>query len=70
MEAIHRFIWDKACDFPDFEEASRSYFTKNYNSFEKLIMDWPEDIKQYLNQQIIILVELEKISQQEKSSKS
>jgi uncharacterized protein len=61
LEAIGRFISDMAGDLPDYEEVTRAYYAKNWSVFEKLIVDWPEDIKEYVMSKVNNLIQLEKL---------
>jgi len=47
LEALDRFLWDMAGDFPDFEEASRALYAKDRSRFEALTESWPEDVRDY-----------------------
>lgn len=48
LEAAGRFMWAIAGDFPSFEEASRALYAHDWDSVEKLISDWPVDIRNHL----------------------
>lgn len=48
IEAAHRFMWDMAGDDPGFEEASRSLFAQDFETFARLISGWPIDIQEQL----------------------
>ncbi len=61
MESIGRFLTDMAGDLPDYEEVTRAYYAKNWGVFEKLIVDWPEDIKGYVLSKVNNLTILEKL---------
>ncbi len=58
-EAVHRFMWDMAGDFPYFEETTRAFFAKDYRRFSTLISEWPPDIRQYLELLLDRLLPLE-----------
>ena len=36
-----------AGNLPDFEEATRALFAKDRKRFEKLIREWPRDVRDY-----------------------
>ena len=48
IDAAHRFMWDMAGDQPGFEEASRALFAQNFDTFDRLISDWPAGIREQL----------------------
>ncbi len=48
IEATHRFMWDMAGNQPGFEEASRSLFAQDFDTFAERISNWPEDIREQL----------------------
>ena len=48
IEAAHRFAWDIAGDAPGFEEASRALFARDFERFETLTADWPDDIREQI----------------------
>ncbi len=52
IDAAHRFMWDMAGDQPGFEEASRSLFARNFDSFGQQIADWPAGIRGQLERYI------------------
>lgn len=47
-DALHRFLWDMAGDLPQFEEATRAYFAKDFEHFRYLTSDWPGDICRFI----------------------
>ena len=47
-ESAYRFMWKMAGNLPDFEKASREIHCKAYYWFDKLISDWPEDIRTHV----------------------
>lgn len=49
IDAAHRFMWDIAGDLPDFEEASRSLFARDFDTFANFIASWPSGIQEQLN---------------------
>ena len=48
IEAAHNFMWDIAGDQPNFEEASRELFARNFAEFDACTAAWPEDIRSQL----------------------
>lgn len=46
--ATHRFMWDIAGNFDNFEEASRLLYRGDYKGLEEIIVTWPEDIFKHL----------------------
>jgi len=48
-EAADKFMWAMAGNFPGFEEATRALYASDQKRFEKLIRNWPVDIRRYLN---------------------
>jgi len=48
QEATYAFMGDMAADLPGFEEASRSFFARNYEDFLQAISDWPEDVRGHI----------------------
>ena len=48
IDAAHRFMWDMAGNQPGFEEASRSLFAQDFDTFARLISDWPAGIQEQL----------------------
>jgi len=47
-EAIHRFLWDMAGDFPYFEEVCRVLDQRDYARLDRLIDEWPRDVRRYV----------------------
>lgn len=47
-DAAGKFMWAMAGNFPGFEEASRALYAKDRQGFERLIRDWPEDVRGHL----------------------
>ena len=48
LDAAHRFMWDIAGDQPDFEEATRALFAKDFEGFEQRSAAWPADLRAQL----------------------
>lgn len=47
-EAAGKFMWALAGNFDGFEEASRALFAPDLERFERLIHDWPGDVRDHL----------------------
>jgi len=47
-DAMGRFMWAMAGNFPGFEEASRALFADNAEQFREQIREWPEDVRMHL----------------------
>lgn len=47
-DGAYRFMSFMAGDFPDFEEASRALFARDYERFNTLIEAWPHDVRAHL----------------------
>ena len=48
LEAAHRAMTTLAGDLPDYEEAMRAFYAKDYDRFGGLTAVWPQDIGDYL----------------------
>lgn len=48
IEAAAKFMWVMAGNLPNFEEASRALYTKDWPRLEQLIGGWPEDIRAHV----------------------
>ncbi|MDP3854399.1 DUF2239 family protein [Phenylobacterium sp.] len=48
QEAVHRVMFALAGDLPDFEEASRAFYAKDYARFDDLTASWPQDVGDYV----------------------
>lgn len=48
-DALHKFMWDIAGDFPNFEEATRAFFAKDFDTFRAMIADWPVDVTKFIS---------------------
>ncbi len=48
LEAAGKFMWTMGGDLPDFEEASRALYARNYPRLNALVRDWPADIRTHL----------------------
>lgn len=48
LEAAHRAMTALAGDLPDYEEALRAFYAKDYARFGGLTAGWPQDIGDYL----------------------
>lgn len=60
-EAASRFMWAMAGNCPHFEEASRAFSRKEYERFEELSGEWPEDIKVHVRMLVKIAREKEEM---------
>jgi uncharacterized protein len=47
-EAIGKFMWAMAGNLPDFEEASRALYARDYTRLLSLIRNWPPDIRNHI----------------------
>lgn len=47
QEATYKFMHAMAGDLPDYEEALRALYAADEKRFEKMIADWPGDIKKH-----------------------
>jgi hypothetical protein len=56
-DAAYRVMSALAGDAPQFEEASRAFFGKQYETFEALTQAWPADIGAYVRQLVRRLIE-------------
>jgi len=49
QNATYKFMTTKAGDFPNYEEALRSLFANDRKTFDRLVQDWPKDIREHIN---------------------
>jgi uncharacterized protein len=49
IDAIGAFMWAVAGDLPDFEEATRALYTRDWSRMETLITDWPSDVREHVH---------------------
>ncbi len=47
VEAAGRFITALAGNLPGYEEASRALYARNFEKFEELMAEWPEDVRRH-----------------------
>lgn len=47
-EAAHKVMFAIAGDAPRFEDATRAFYAGDYDGFEILSADWPEDVRDYV----------------------
>lgn len=47
-DGAYRFMSFMAGDFPDFEEAARALFAKDYERLDTLIRKWPDDVREHV----------------------
>ncbi len=52
IDSAYQFMLDIAGDLPDFEEASRSLFARDFAAFTNFIAPWPPGIQEQLNRYI------------------
>lgn len=50
IDAAGAFMWSLAGDLPEFEEASRALYAKDWSEIERRIADWPADVRTYVLQ--------------------
>lgn len=48
QEAAHKFMWAMAGNLPDFEEASRAFYAKDYPAMKAMVQGWPADVRDSL----------------------
>ncbi|MFH0883534.1 MAG: DUF2239 family protein [bacterium] len=48
QEAVDRFLWDMAGDFPHFEEVTRALYARDLPRLTTLIEEWPDDVRDYV----------------------
>lgn len=48
LEAAHRVMTTLAGNLPDYEEAMRAFYAKDYGRFSALTESWPSDVGDYL----------------------
>ena len=58
-DAAHAFMWAMAGNFPGFEEASRAFFAADYDTFDRMIEAWPEDVRNHARRLVAMLVRAE-----------
>lgn len=52
IEAVHRFIWDIASNFDNFEEVSRALFAGETIKVTDLISGWPPDVQRQVSRML------------------
>lgn len=62
QNAAHKFMWSIAGNLPQFEEASRAFFARDYRAMRALMQPWPEDIRSTLWELVQRTEELEKLA--------
>ncbi len=60
-DALHHFLWDMAGDFPNFEEATRVFFAKDFEHFRFLTSDWPRDVLEFVAPRLKAVEELKEL---------
>jgi hypothetical protein len=58
-DALSRVMWSMGGNLPGFEEASRALFAKRYADLRALIRQWPEDLREYVEQRLELAARLE-----------
>lgn len=48
QDAAHKFMWAMAGNLPDFEEATRAFYAKDYETMKGLMAGWPDDVRETL----------------------
>lgn len=48
VEAAAQFMWTIAGDLPGFEEASRALYAHRWETFDRQIAPWPDDLRSHL----------------------
>ena len=56
QRAADRFMYRMAGDLPHFEEAYRAFYAKDFGAMDRLIADWPADIRDHLRRLVSSLV--------------
>lgn len=64
-DAASKFMWAMAGNLPDFEEASRAFSRKEYERFDGLIENWPDDIRGHVRRLVETAARDEKEAQDE-----
>jgi uncharacterized protein len=59
-DAAGKFMWVMAGNLPNFQEASRAFYSKNMDLMESLILPWPIDIRTHLMRLVSEALRLEK----------
>lgn len=59
QEAVHRFMYPMAGDFPDFEEAARAFYAGNHQRFDELVAPWPADVRDHLRKLVAVAIQAE-----------
>jgi len=49
QDATYRFMSALAGNLPEYEEAIRVFYAKDFSTFKKLIKNWPKDIRSYIH---------------------
>ncbi len=53
LDAVARFLTAMAGNFPNYEEALRALYRKEWSRFSEQIRDWPADIRDYLERRLM-----------------
>ena len=52
IEAVGKFMWAMAGNYPHFEDASRALYANDRGRLSGLIREWPEDIREYIERRL------------------
>ena len=50
VDAAHAFLWALAGDLPDFEEATRALFAREWYELERRTAEWPADVRSQMHE--------------------
>jgi hypothetical protein len=46
--AVHRFMWDMAGNEPHFEDVTRAFYVRDFQTMGTLMKDWPTDVRVHI----------------------
>jgi hypothetical protein len=46
--AVHRFMWDMAGNEPHFEDVTRAFYIRDFQTMGTLMKDWPTDVRVHI----------------------
>lgn len=46
--AVHRFMWDMAGNEPHFEDVTRAFYIRDFQTMGSLMKDWPTDVRVHI----------------------
>ena len=52
IEAVGKFMWAMAGNYPNFEEASRALYANDRAQLKELTREWPTDIREYIERRL------------------